>query len=239
MTGFFCMILCISILLNRSQAQQRELTQLPADINRNGVLVPVFTERESDVGSPYLSNKWIRGNLVLWSDKRIPGIEQQLLFNFDKIHSRVYVLDQSGKQWFYPIDSLKQFELFDYNVVYTFLKLPMISLDFFLIPVIQSEKGYSLYKRLLTKCTRSSYENAGYYSTGNKYDEYFDYNIYYLVYPGNTSYRKLYLNETKIRRAFRDESVLLDRFFDFHDNEISEESLLAMVQYINEKKFPE
>lgn len=238
-TEFCCMIICIPFFWGGVEAQQTQLTQLPSDINRNGAQIPVFTEREPDVGSLYLSRSWISGKLELLHHSNIPDSGQVLLFNFDKVHSRVYVINQTGKQWFYPVDSVVQFELVDNNVIYTFQKLSWISLNFFLSPVIKSEKGYSLYKRLFTKCTRSAYENAGYYSTGSKYDEYVDYYVYYLIYPGNSVYRKLYLKENTIRRAFRDEARLIEKFFDLHDNDISEESLLAMVQYINDKKFPD
>ena len=54
---------------------------------------------------------------------------------------------------------------------------------------------------------RSSYANAGYYSEGKKYDEYADYYEYYLVYPGNTVYRKLTMKEKVVRRALKDEAI--------------------------------
>ena len=234
----FCMILCVPIFLGRGLAQQNEVSELPGDRTKT-VTIPVFTDREKDVGSPYLAKKWVRGSVELTSHKRIPEPDQTLLFNFDKLKNLVYVIDQYGKQWSYPIDSVSGFELLENGVIYSFVKIRWISDSYFLMPIFQSEKGYSLYKRLFTKYIRAGYTNAGYYSEGKKYDEYADYYEYYLTYPGNNSYRKMTLKEKVIRRALKEESALIEAFFNLHDNEINEQSLLGIIQYINDKKYPE
>ena len=36
-----------------------------------------------------------------------------------------------------------------------------------------------------------------------------------------------------------DEIKLLDEFFTIHEHEINEQSLIGIVQYINDKKFPD
>jgi hypothetical protein len=237
-TKFFCIILCLSIFFTRGLAQKMDIAQMPADGNKV-VTVPVFTERESDVGSAFLAKKWIRGSVELANHQRIPERDQILLFNFDKINQLVHVISQSRNEWTYPIDSVSGFELVDDNQIYSFEKISWISNNFFLMQVYESEKGYSLYKRLFTKWERSSYQNAGYYSTGKKYDEYIDYYEYYLIYPGNTTFRKLYLKEKAVRRALPDETPLLVEFFSLHDNEINEQNLIGLLQYINDKKYPE
>ena len=66
-----------------------------------------------------------------------------------------------------------------------------------------------------------------------------DYYEYYITYPGNNLFRKLYLKEKDIKRALRDEIKLLDEFFTIHEHEINEQSLIGIVQYINDKKFPD
>jgi len=118
-------------------------------------------------------------------------------------------------------------------------KYPGISNNFFLIPIIKSEKGYSLYKRLLTKLVRADYSNEGYFTTGKKFDEFIDDYEYYLVLPGNTDYRKMYLKESNIRRVLKYELALLNEFFSMHENDINEQSLIGIIQYINERKYPE
>ncbi len=235
----FCIAICISSFFGIAVAQQTEMTQLPSDQNRSAVMIPVFTEREADVGSPFLSKKWIRGTVELENHNLIPATGQVLLFNYDKINNRVYVINDSRKEWFYPIDSVFRFDLVDNSTIYSFEKVHWISSKFFLVPVLKSGQGYSLYKRLITKHIRASYLNEGYFSTGKKYDEFLDDYEYYLVYPGNASFRKLYLREKVIRRMLRNEPGLLDEFFSLHDHEINEESLIGIIQYINDKKYPE
>ena len=171
--------------------------------------------------------------------RRIPAPDQLFFFNFDKVNSIVYVLDRLNKISAYPIDSISSFEFVGADRDYSFEKIPWISNNFFLMPIIKSEKGYSLYKRLITNLIRADYSNEGYYIKGRKFDEFVDYYEYYLTYPGNTLFRKLFLKENIIRRVLRNESVLVNEFFSLHDNEINEQSLLGMIQYINDKKFPE
>jgi hypothetical protein len=214
------------------------MSDLPNDRPRS-VMVPVFTEREKDVGSVYLTKKWSRGYVVLWNHKRIPEQDEYLLFNYDKLRSTVYVMDQFVKQRSYPIDSITSFEIVENSVIYSFEKIPWISNGYYLMPIIKSEKGYSLYKRLFSKYIRSSYTNAGYYSEGKKYDEYADYYEYYLVYPGNAVYKKLTLKEKAIRRALKNDEVTLNEYFNLNEPEINEQSLLGIIQYINDKKYPD
>jgi len=226
------------ILVSRVQAQMNGVADLPNDGKKN-IILPVFTEREQDVGSTYFAKKWCRGSIELTNHRRIPELNQPLLFNFDKVNNIIFVINQYGKQWSYPIDSISSFEFMENEETYSFEKIPWISTNYFLMPMYQSEKGYSLYRRLFTKCVRAEYVNAGYYSEGKKYDEYVDYYEYYLTYPGNTSYRKLTLKENAIRRALREEAGLLQEFFNLHENEINEQNLLGIVQYIDDKKFPD
>jgi hypothetical protein len=234
----FGITICISIILFRGTAQQNANTQLSADLHRTPVLSPFF-EKDETVGSPLLSRSWIPGFVELSSHKRIPEPDQPMLFNFDKISNIVYVLNRSNKITYYPTDSVSSFNLTDEHTIFTFEKINWISDNFFLIPVIKSEKGYSLYKRLFTKYIQADYSNEGYYTKGRKFDEFVDYYEYYITYPGNTLFRKLYLKEKDIRRALKIESKLLDDFFSIHDNEINEESLIGIVQFIDDKKYPD
>jgi hypothetical protein len=235
---FFCIALCMSLLMSPAAAQMTGVPDLPND-GKKTILLPVFTEHEQDVGSTYLTKKWCRGTIEMTNHRRIPEAGQLLLFNFDKVHNVLFVINEQGKQWSYPIDSIAGFEFMENGDSYSFAKIPWISTSFFLMPMYQSEKGYSLYRRLFTKCIRAEYVNAGYYSEGKKYDEFVDYYEYYLTYPGNTSYRKVTLRENVVRRALRDEAGLLQEFFNLHDNEINEQNLLGIIQYIDDKKYPD
>jgi len=232
------MFLGLSVVVNRGSAQQVEMYDVPQPNNKS-YQVPITKEREIEIGSRYLTKKWSRGTVEMWDHKRLPEGDQILLFNYDKLDDQIYVINQYGKQWTYPIDSILRFDLVENSVIYSFEKIPWISNNFFLMSIYKSEKGYSLYKRLFTKYIRAGYTNAGYYSEGKKYDEYVDNYEYYLIYPGNSVFRKLNLKEGVIRRALKEESALLDEFFTLHEKDINEQSLLAIIQYIDDKKYPE
>ena len=235
---FFCIIIYVSIILCRGTAQQNINTLLPPDTHKDPILTTFFEKDETE-GSPYLSRKWIPGVVELSNHKRIPEPDKPMLFNFDKINNVIYTVNRTNKISVYPADSVLSFNLVDNNMVFSFEKIAWISDNFFLMPVIKSAKGYSLYKRLFTKFMRADYSSEGYYTKGKRYDEYIDYYEYYVTYPGNSLFRKLYLKEKDIRRALKGESKLLDEFFSIHDNEINDQSLVGIIQYINDKKYPD
>lgn len=236
----FCVLLCISFFICDVKAQEPpEDPKLPSFLDRNPNLLPHFFEKEKVVGSPYLAKTWAQGYIELINHKRIPEPNQEMLFNYDKMQNVIYVIDNTYKLRMFSIDSVWSFELVENNMIYTFEKISWISKKFYLIPVIESPKGYSLYKRLITNYYWADYTSDGYSSKGRKFDEFTDTYEYFLTYPGNKLYRKVLLKENAVRRAFKDDSKLLDGFFSLHDNEINEQSLLGIVQYINDKKYPD
>ena len=235
---FFCIILCLCITINPALAQQSINTQIPPDIHRGQDMTQFFSKDET-VGSLYLTRNWVKGRVELSNHKILPQDVDPLLFNFDKINNVVYTINRGSKIIFYPTDSVLSFNLVDDNTVFSFEKVNWISDNFFLMPILKSDKGYSLYKRLFTKFIQADFSSEGYYTKGRKFDEYVDYYEYYITYPGNNLFRKLYLKEKDIRRALKDETKLLDDFFTIHEHEINEQSLIGIVQYINDKKFPE
>jgi hypothetical protein len=235
---FFCIIICLNIVVCKAIAQQNINAQIPADIHRGQDMTQFFSKDET-VGSVYLTRNWVKGRVELLNHRMLPEPDNPLLFNFDKINNVVYTVNRDSKIIFYPEDSVISFNLVDDNTVFSFEKVPWISDNFFLMPILKSDKGYSLYKRLFTKFLQADFSSEGYYTKGRKFDEYVDYYEYYITYPGNSLFRKLYLKEKDIRRALRDETKLLDDFFSKHEHEINEQSLIGIVQYIDDKKFPD
>jgi hypothetical protein len=239
---FFCILLSIPLGIFQVSAQNQdppEGPKLPTFIDRNPNLLPHKFEKDKAVGSPYLTKSWATGYVELVNNKRIPETNQDVLFNYDKMENVLYVLDNLSKMRTLPIDSISKFELVENNMTYTFEKMTWISKKFYLTPVIESPNGYSLYKRLITNYYWADYSSDGYTTKGRKYDEFIDSYEYFLTYPGNKTYRKLLLKESAVRHAFKDDSKLLDAFFDLHDDEINEQSVLGIVQYINDKKYPD
>jgi hypothetical protein len=235
---FFCILICSVTVVSPASAQQNINTQMPEDIHRGRYMYQFFSKEET-VGSVYLSRNWMKGRIELYNHKMLPEPGEPLLFNFDKINNVVYSVNRDNKIMFYPNDSLISFNLVDDNTVFSFEKVPVISDNFFLMPILKSEKGYSIYKRLFTKFLQADFSGEGYYTKGRKFDEYLDYYEYYITYPGNNLFRKLYLKEKDIRKALKDEVKLLDDFFNMHDHEINEQSLIGIVQFIDDKKYPE
>jgi hypothetical protein len=235
---FFCIILCLSIFVCPALAQQDINGPIPDDMRR-GRNMSQFFSKEETVGSIYLTGNWIKGRVELTNHKLLPEPGNPLLFNFDKINNVVYAINRDSKIIFYPADSVLSFNLVADNTVFSFEKVNWISDNFFLMPILKSDKGYSLYKRLFTRFIQADFSSEGYYTKGRKFDEYVDYYEFYITYPGNNLFRKLYLKEKDIRRALRDEIKLLDDFFTMHEHEINEQSLIGIVQYINDKKFPD
>ncbi len=234
------MLFCISFSICNVKAQEPPAEpKLPTFLDRNPDLLPHFFEKEKVVGSPYLAKTWVQGYIELVSHKRIPEPDQEMLFNYDKMQNVIYVIDNTYKLKMYPIDSVSSFELVENNMIYTFQKISWISNKFYLIPVIESSKGYSLYKRLITNYYWADYTSDGYSSKGRKFDEFTDTYEYFLTYPGNKLYRKILLKDNAVRRAFKGDSKLLNGFFSLHDDEINEQSLLGIVQYINDKEYPD
>jgi hypothetical protein len=223
----------------RIQAQKTSNVNLPAYMDSDPNSLPHHFNKEKTVGSPYLTKNWVTGYIELENHRHIPDSNKYVLLNYDKTQSIIYLTNGVDKIWFYPIDSIISFELFENNKAYDFEKIAWISNKFFLIPIIKSTKGYSLYKRLVTNFYRSDYSTDGYSSKGKNFDEFDDSYIYYLAYPGNTSFKKLTLKENTILKDMKEESDLVKQFFDEHENEINEQSLLALVQYIDDKKYPE
>jgi hypothetical protein len=234
-----CIAICMSVLFCQAQAQKASGVQLPTFMDTDPNLLPHHINKDKAVGSPYLTKTWVTGYIELESNHHIPDSNNYVLLNYDKIQSVIYLTNGVDKIWFYPIDSIKSFELFDINKAYDFEKIPWISSKFFLIPIIKSAKGYSLYKRLITNFYWADYSTDGYSSKGRNFDEFDDTYIYYMTYPGNTRYRKLTLKENSIRRDLKEESTLVKEFFGQHGDDMNEQSLLALVQYIDDKKYPE
>jgi hypothetical protein len=226
--------------LSAASAQQNisQQNQVTPDFQR-GSLLTAFIEKEETIGIPFLSRYWMTGVVELSNHQRLPAQGDLLLFNYDKMKNTVYMMNRDKKITYLPANAVLSFDLLNRSDIFSFEKVKIISAKFFLTAVIKSDNGYSLYKRLFTRLIRANFSNEGYYTEGKKYDEYVDYYEYYITYPGNRSFRKIYLREKYIWKVLKDESKLLEAFFNLHDNEINEESLIGIIQYINDKKFPD
>jgi hypothetical protein len=60
-----------------------------------------------------------------------------------------------------------------------------------------------------------------------------------MVFPEAKKVKKLYLKEKSVIRALKNEAELVNAYFEINSKEFNEQSLLGLLQYINDKKYPE
>jgi hypothetical protein len=212
------------------KGQEQQMVAWQSQEKRYVGVMPTFFEKGSTKGSPYLSSTWMRGIIETFDHRRIPKPSENLYFNYDKVKRRLISTNVNNEIIEYPMESILSFALADNEKAYLFEKVFYISRDFFLEPVLKSENGFSLYKRLITKLSAADYKNDGYYSTGQKFDEYTDDYEYYLLSPDKNSFRKFFLKEPAIRKVFKDEQKLLD---DILKIPVTEAQVVSIVEAIN------
>jgi hypothetical protein len=213
--------------------QEHMLAAWGVQPNVNETPLPTYFEKEETKGSPYLSQNWMRGILELSDHRRIPEINQYMFFNYDKYNSRLVLIDKQNKISFYPVDSISGFVLTDGDKTYSFEKIQSIGKDFLLESVLKSEKGFSLYKRIISRAVAASYVSFGYYSEGQKYDEFVDEYEYYLIYPDKVKFRKFYLNEKSIHKAFKDFPQQLKKSTNKNGQPATEKKLILLIEEID------
>ncbi len=185
-------------------------------------------------GSPYLSSGWMTGKAQLTPNQSIPRPGETLYFNYDKTTNTLIASDLSGQLTYYTVNLVNSFELVDSNgKAYRFELVPPISNSFFLVDVLKSDKGYSLYKRFITKVAVSDNQAQGNFEVGVKHDVYSDVTMYYLIYPGNNNYKSFQLNEKAVKKAFKDEPFQIDALVDKYTPHFNENSLIEIVDSAN------
>ena len=216
-------------------AQQQELVGISSDAMHNSGYLPTYFQKEHVKGSPYMATGWLRGNAELTDGRRLPEPGKVFYFNFDKMSGRLYITDGISKIWSYSSDSVKEFTLADTSSALSFEKEPLISRIRFLQILVRSEKGYTVYREWITKLNRSSFQDAGYYTTGERYDEYVDLFNFYIVYPGHQKFRRIVLTVHALRKALPAETARLDNFFSQTSGPVDVNTFVLLMQFLNEK----
>jgi hypothetical protein len=204
--------------------------------------VPTFHQHESTRGFQYFSRHWL-GGVVIYKDTQIVTAGQIFLkldnsrfYNFDKFNNNL-VSTQDGKNILnIPYNSINGFILIDSGKAYIFKKNPAINKSEYFQSMIESDNGYSLYKRTITKLNRADYQNIGYGTTGKNYDEYVDLNEYYLVFPDKKEFKKLSLNISSIEKTLKANSAETEEFFEQNQGSVTEEVLYNLILFLNNKQ---
>jgi hypothetical protein len=210
-------------------------TEPQAQQMRSRGMLPLINNKDDAKGSPFLATHWMKGVVELSDRRRLPAQNEILFFNYDKMNSRLIIRNTAYKEWSYPTDSISGFELMDSGKIYSFEKVFVHGHPILLMPIVRSEKGYCLYKRLFTKIVPQNYVDYGYANTGKKYDEYVDFYQYYLIYPDKQTVKKFFLNDNSVRNAYKAESDQWRVFASQHSGSYTEENVALITESINNK----
>jgi hypothetical protein len=238
-SGYLPSLLSVSLLVILTVSCTSSVAQTAKDIESfesnsdNNRYLPLFFAKEPPVGSAYFMRYWMKGAAEFIDHKTIPTRDKMVYFNFDKRKNILLVAEGNDKIKYYHSDSVTRFILLDsLSKTYVFKIVPAISESFFLQPLIESNNGYSLYKKIITKVTMPDYQNYGYGATGVKHDTYTDYDEYYLLFADKLNFRKFFLNENSFKKVFKPWSTQTASFANDKGN-INEISLIQLVELIN------
>ena len=203
--------------------------------NYTGSYLTIVKNKESMVGSRYLSNEWVSYNVV---DKNESVVNTNgYLFNYDKVGGKI--LATSDKKTILEVDdtAIKSFSFVDsLGKKVSFKKVNNIDKNMFLI-VLVNEPGndYSLYKSLKTEFVKANYLNNGLIRSGNKYDEYVDKFEYYIEFDKLKTFSKVELKEKAIKRALTGNEEKVKTFFEMNKaGKLNEAFLIKLISYLND-----
>ncbi len=201
--------------------------------NYTGSFLPVFTNKENTVGHRYLFNRWVKGKIVNTNNEVIS--DDSYVFNYDKISS-VLLATQDNKIVLEVNDSDVQSFTLTYDGVNTvFERVPLISSQNFFLPLVESEKGYTLYKLIKTRFEKANFSTNGIFSSGKNYDEYIDEPEYYVIYPSSKEFKKLELKRKSVKETLSSEIAKIRTYFSEHNGESFDENYLAgLVNFLNQ-----
>jgi hypothetical protein len=195
---------------------------------------PNFFERQRTKGSPYLSSFWLYG-VIGYSNGTVSPKPDPYAYNYDKINNRLVATRDGKKMVILSNDSIGSFALSDSNIVYLFEKVPFVNHRQFFQMVMKSDKGYCLYKRLITKLRRADFKSLGYVETGKRYDEFVDDDEYFITFPGKKKFKKCFLKMPAIRKALRSEAGNVDDFLKRNKGPLTEDTLADLLRFLNDK----
>lgn len=239
-----CLVVTIYSLACFAQSQHevqqvQEFLTSQKDVGLNAV--PSFYVPDSTKGLRYFSRQWLRGAVIYSHDQTTVTTDTPLhvdnsrFYNFDKYSNRLVSTEDGKNILNIPNDAVTGFILIDSGKAYMFKKVLAIGKSIYFQPMIENDRGYSLYKRTITKLNRADYQNIGYGATGKKYDEYVDSYEYYLVFPGEKEFKKLSLSMPSVKKALKSNTTEADEFFQKNQGTLTEDVLYSLILFVNDK----
>jgi hypothetical protein len=202
--------------------------------NTRGPRVPVFNPKEDTKGSRYLFANFIKGKITNTQNSQL---DNGYSFNYDKITQK-FIITQNEKDFFAVEDqNVKSFILYGIlNDEMTFVKIPVISDNFYVQLLEGGENNYLLCKYTKTKLEKANYVSSGLIESGHNYDEFIDETIYFLVFPDGTTLKTITLKKNGIKENLCNEKPKVDNYFLENKNvPVNEAFLTGLIKVLNQK----
>ena len=197
----------------------------------SGSFLPELKRRPELIGNRYLFSKWVTGMVIDTAGKMVSNPDY--LFNYDKITRSLLLTKDKATVFEVRTDFVKSFELDDDSVRLTFESLTLINNGNFVEQLVKGDR-YSLYKSIRTRFVKSDYYSDGLTETGSPDDQYVDEFGYYIIFPGNNSYKKVELKKKSFRQALNVENEKVKAYFSEHKYEfVNEELLKGLIVFLN------
>ncbi|MGE5519321.1 MAG: hypothetical protein ACM3VS_05275 [Candidatus Dadabacteria bacterium] len=198
----------------------------------SGGALPVFLVKENTKGNRYLFDKWVNGWVVGTQNVTYKAPNTQ--FNYDKMTEKLLVLVDGTTVIELNTADILSFTIGEGESQHTFVRLKNSTDEHFYEQVTSNNKGYALYKQLITKLKKADYETNGIFESGNKFDEYKDEYQYFVVTPKQELLKITAFKEKVIKNALGNEAKKVDTFISSHKGQkIDEQYVKGLIEYVN------
>lgn len=200
--------------------------------NYTGSFLPVFSNKENIVGSRYLFGRWVKGKVMNRSNALIS--DDSYVFNYDKISMKLLATQDNKTVVEVNDEGIESFSLTYDGITTVFLRVPLINAKDFFVSLVESEKGYSLYKKIVTRFQKANFTTNGLIQSGKNYDEYVDEPEYYVISPGSKDVKRLLFTRKSVKEVFKPKISAVRSYFSEHSGENFDESYLAgLINFLN------
>lgn len=209
---------------------QNYIRSSSGNVNTGSVL-PSFLIKQDTKGNRYLYETWVDGSVT-----GVNGVvynSSKYRYNYDKINKKLFMLLDTSTIVELSSEDIAGFNLKTDGQVLVFERIKNSTDLNFYQAVYKNDKGYSLYKLLTTKFKKADYQTNGIIESGNKYDEYIDEQVYFILSP-KQELIKISFKKKNIEKVLENESAKVDAFFSQHKNEALDENLVKeLLRYLN------
>jgi hypothetical protein len=194
--------------------------------------LPTVYHKEGLEGSPFLLTAYVPGLVVNQIDSVID--KTNYLYNYDKVTGNLLLKRDNELPIAVNKEQVKYFCIKEEKGGYIFERVSLISSNEY-FQVLYKGPKYSFFKLIKSNFIPSSKTTNGYSTTGNNYDEYKDYYIYYMVDHVKDEFAVLELSKKSIRKALSSENGAVEQYFKDHKwTEIDEPYVEHLFEKLNQ-----